>query len=297
MRIAVTTPTGNIGRVVAQKLHAKGGDLNLVVRSAGKVQHLADVGAKVFEGSLEDPALLARAVEGVQALFWLTPPNYAAQDFRAFQNEVADAVESVALANPELKIVNLSSIGAHLRVGAGPISGLYDVEEKLNRATANVVHLRPTYFMENVFNSLQTIHQHDSIFSTMPADIAFEQIATRDIGSIAADILLDDAPADRDVIHIFGPETISFEGVASAVGELIGKSVRHLVIPPEQAKQGIMTMGVSENMADLLIEMESAMSAGKIVAPEGSYIWEGSTTFKDFLTETFLPAYQQISES
>ncbi len=90
MKIAVSTPTGNIGRALTGHLLDAGAEVVLLVRNADKVKDFAERGAKVQVGNLEDADFVARATKGVDVLFWLTPPNMATDDFRGQQNQLGD---------------------------------------------------------------------------------------------------------------------------------------------------------------------------------------------------------------
>ena len=294
MKITVTTPTGNIGRVLTEKLLASDAELTLIARSAEKVAGFAQRGARVIQGSLADAGLVQQATENADALFWLTPLDYAAEDFRAYQNSLGDVAAEAARTRPDMHVVHLSSTGAHLAEGTGPIKGLHDIEQKLNAATQRVTHLRPTYFMENVLPSLPTIAADGAIFSTIPPEARLQQIATRDIAAPAAEALLGDAPASPRVVHILGPEEISFAQVASTVSEAIGKPVAHVVIEAHQLRSAILGMGISADVAEQLLELEDAITKG-LAPPDGSTVRTTGTTFAAFAREVVAPAYRQAA--
>ena len=154
----VTGATGNTGRVVAETLLAKGKRVRVIGRSAKNLQSLVEKGAEAFVGSVTDSSAMLRAFQGAQAVYVMIPPSYTAQDFRAYQNEVGSAYSSAVRLAGVPFVVNLSSVGAQLSQGAGPISGLYDVEQQLSQLDGvNVVHLRAAYFMENFFIGLDLI--------------------------------------------------------------------------------------------------------------------------------------------
>ena len=88
MTILINTPNGNIGRPLAEALLAAGESLVVIQRDPSKVADLAARGARVVAGSIDDPATLERAFEGVHAAFWLTPPAYR-PDFGAWTSGTA----------------------------------------------------------------------------------------------------------------------------------------------------------------------------------------------------------------
>ena len=69
MSIVINTPTSNIGRALAARLLDAGEIVTVLSRDKRKVDDLAKRGARVVEGSFEEPALLAKALEGAEALF------------------------------------------------------------------------------------------------------------------------------------------------------------------------------------------------------------------------------------
>ena len=121
----VTGATGNTGRLIAETLLAKGKKVRVMGRNAERLQSLVEKGAEAFVGSVTDGSAMMRAFQGAQAVYVLVPPDYATENFRAYQNEVGKAASSTIRQAGVPFVVNLSSVGAHLSQGAGPISGLY----------------------------------------------------------------------------------------------------------------------------------------------------------------------------
>src|SRR6266436_238756 len=81
------------------------------------------------------------------------------------------------------RVVNLSSIGAHLSGGTGPIAGLYDVEHTLNTLEGIAIkHLRAGIFYINFFFDMAIIRsmgimgnnygEKTKLIMTHPRDIA-----------------------------------------------------------------------------------------------------------------------------
>ena len=158
----VTGATGNTGRVIAETLLAKGKKVRAIGRNAEHLQSVVDKGAEAFVGSVTDSSAMLAAFQGAQAVYVMIPPNYTVENFRAYQNEVGEAYASAIRQAGIPYVINLSSVGAHLSEGAGPISGLYDVEQQFHRIEGvNVVHLRAGFFMENLFFSLDLIRNQN----------------------------------------------------------------------------------------------------------------------------------------
>jgi uncharacterized protein YbjT (DUF2867 family) len=295
MKIVVTTPTGKIGGNLANILLDRGAAVTLIARNPAKVNALASRGARVLAGEHDNLDVLENAVQGADALFWVTPPNQSSHDPLGVARHFADEAAKVIQKHPDLNVVQLSSIGAHLPDGTGPIAGLHATEERFRAVGKNITALRPNFFMENVLNSLPTILHDGTIYSSSSGDVTAPQIATRDIAEIAAEYLLSPR-SGHHVIDLVGPEDITFDRSAEILSRTINKPVRIVTIPGEALKQGLKQAGISPEMAELYIEMEEALSAGLAHQFHGDEKRTGKTTYNQFAVEVFAPAMQNASK-
>ena len=294
MKIVVTTPTGQIGNKLANILLDRKADVTLIARHPEKVKDLASRGAKVVAGEHGDPAVVEQALRNADALFWLTPSEMTSRDPLGEARRMAEAGASVIRKHPDLHVVHLSSAGAFLPSGTGPIVGHHDTEEKFRAAGKNIVSLRPNEFMENVFFSLPTIIGQDSIYTSLPGSVKAPLIATRDIAEVAAEFLL--KPIDgHHVIDIVGPQEISLDEWASIAGQAIGKPIRVVTVPGDNLKAAMSQSGMSPEMAALLVEMEEAYP--KIQQFKGEQRRTGKITFAQFAREVFAPGYKRAVQS
>lgn len=294
MKVAVNTPTGNIGRQLIGHLLDAGAEVVLLTRSPEKLQSFAVRGATIRTGNLEDADFVVRATKGVDVLFWLTPPNMGAPDFRAYQNKLGDIAVRAVTENRIRRVVNLSSIGAHLSSGTGPIAGLHDVEKKLDRTGAHVTHIRAGFFMENLFMAASTIAKDGAVYMPVRGSAKLAMIATRDIAKAAADRILEGDWTGRTVIEIVGPADVTFDSTAATLGEALGKQVRHVTITLEQMRQAFTGMGVPERIADLYLEMYAAFDKGKVVPEFPEKAKTGTTSLSAFAEEVYRTGLQAM---
>lgn len=295
MKIVVTTPTGHIGSRLTNILLDRGAEITLIARHPEKVSNFKTRGARVVAGEHDDPKVLEQTIQGADALFWLTPPNQASHDPLGVARHFADVGARVIKKYPELHVVQLSSGGAHLASGTGPIVGLHYTEERFRTVGRNVVSLRPNLFMENILSSIPTIQADGAIYSMVPGSITAPQVATQDIAEVAADQLL----ALRDghhIVDVVGPRDISFDEVSEILGETLGKSVRVVTVPPPALKQGMIQAGISPEMADLFVQMEEALEHGLSHQFHGEKKAVGKVTYEQFAEEVFLPVYREATK-
>ena len=288
--------SGNTGHVVAKTLLSRGGKVRAFGRNATHLQALATEGAEIFTGDVTDAETLAKAFEGAKSAYVMIPPNAATDDYRGFQDRVSDAIASAARKAGVQNIVSLSSIGADKANGTGPVVGLHNLEQKLNQITgANLLHLRAGYFMENTLPQVGAIRMMGSAAGPLRPDLKLGMIATGDIGTIAARALLGLAFRGRQTQEILGQRDLDYTEAAAIIGKAIGKpDLSYIQAPDSQIKAAMVQMGMSENLAGLILEMAGALNSGHMRALETRNTSNSTpTSFEKFVNETFLPAYLQ----
>jgi uncharacterized protein YbjT (DUF2867 family) len=292
MRIAITTPTGNIGRELTKRLLDKGGhELILLARSPDKLKKEQARGAKVVQADLGDAASVTKATQGADALFFLCPPSFTVPNYRAYYVELARNGAAVVKANRIKHTVLLSSVGAHLAQGTGPILGLHDAEKIFAQATKGLTILRPAWFMENYFWDLDSIKNMNSIFMALSGDVTVPMIATADIADRAARLITGPAPSRPTIVPLHGPKDYSLDECARIISRVIGREVKHVQVPPAKAKEAMIGMGASENVADTMLEMYAGFQAGKITDEvKRSAETTTPTTFETFVKNVLVPA-------
>lgn len=297
MKIAITTPTGNIGSwLVENLLHAGDHELRLLARDPAKVRKFTERGARVLKGDLNDPEYVTQATRGVDLLFWLTPPKFDAEDFRAYQRKLGDIAAAAVRANRIPRVVNLSSIGAQHAAGNGPIAGLHDIEQQLNAAvrevSGSICHLRPAAFYENFYMALGSIRSDGAVYLPVPGDAKLAMIATRDVADAAAGVIADPSWRGVQIRELYAGEH-SHDEAARIIGEALGKPVKHVMVPPEVAQQALRQFGASEDTARTFVEMYQAIPKG-LLRPEFSREQAviTPTTLDQFARAALAPALQ-----
>ncbi|MBC8137573.1 MAG: NmrA family NAD(P)-binding protein [Fibrella sp.] len=288
--IFITTPTGNIGSKIVGELVGRGETVHVLARNPDKLPRTIRDSVTVHVGDLLDESFVVKATEGVTALFWLTPPMWAAPDVRAVYQQSAHTVQVAVNANKIPYVVNLSSTGAD-KDGYGPISLVRVVEDALNATDANVVHLRPGFFFENFAAQIDPIKNAGAIFMPMPPESRMPMVATADIARIAAELLAARNFAGKTYRGVHGPADLSFTEVASAIGAAIGKEVRYVQTTSDQARETFLQMGASPDFAGLYVEMFAALSRptpsnAEPRTPETTT----PTTLSDWAEKTLKPA-------
>jgi uncharacterized protein YbjT (DUF2867 family) len=292
----ITGATGNTGGVVARTLLAQGQKVRVVGRHVEGLQSLLNQGAEPAVCDLTDTDALTRTFTGAQAVYAMVPPSPASLDFRAFQESVTGSV-ATALANSGVKYaVALSSFGADKPDKTGPIVGLHSFEEKLNRiAGLNVLHLRAGYFMENTLAQIAVIKMAGVCGGPLLPDLKVAMIATRDIGTYAAERLSLLDFTDKQTRELLGQRELSMSEASAIIGNAIGEpDLRYVHFPDAQVRPALLHAGMSANVADLILEMSAALNSGHVrPLEERSATNTTPTSYEMFVEEVFVPAFKK----
>jgi len=288
--------TGNIGRKAADILIKRGEKVRLVARSADRLRPFVGKHAQAFSGDALDTEFLANAFKGSDAVFVLLPPNPHAEKFLTY----ADAVgESIARALQIVKVkhvVNISSLGAELSDGTGPIVGLHNQEERLNRIPGlNVLHMRCAFFMENLLMNIDLIKSRNVIGSALRGDIKLPMIATKDIAAAVADRLVKRDFTGSVVEVLLGERDLTMIEAAAIIGKKINKpGLPYVMFPYDEAEKGLISAGLSPDMSRTYSEMNKAFNEGRILSTVKRTAQNTtSTSLEQFCDEVLAPMYTQ----
>jgi uncharacterized protein YbjT (DUF2867 family) len=291
----VTGATGHTGNVVAKALLNRGEKVRVVGRNADRLKALAAEGAEPFAADLTDTASVTKAFAGAKAVYVMMPPNLASPDFRAFQNRVTDAITAAVQSAGVTHAVTLSSIGADKPDKTGPVVGLHYLEQQLNGIDRlNVLHLRAGYFMENTLAQIGIVRMTGMAVGPLRLDLKLPMIATRDIGEAAASALLSLDFRQKQTRELLGQRDISMTEVAQIIGRAVGKpDLRYTQAPDAQVRAALVQLGMSSNMADLILEMSAALNLGYMRALEPRSVQNTTpTSYEMFVREEFVPLYE-----
>jgi uncharacterized protein YbjT (DUF2867 family) len=282
--------TGNTGSIIANSLLAAGKKVRVVGRDVGRLQRFVDKGAEAFMATMSDAAALSKAFSSARAAYLLLPPAKSREDQERDSDAIAHAVTKSGLRYA----VHLSSYGAQVPEGTGPVAGLHSSEQKLNAISGlNVLHLRAAYFMENNLAAIGMIHQMGLVGNALLPDLKIPMAATRDVGDYAAQRLLHLDFSGKQTRELLGERDLSMTEATAVIARGIGKpDLRYQQFPYEQVQQVLTQLGVPPKGAAMYIEMYKAINAGVLVPLEPrSRDNTTPTSFERFVQDVFVAAY------
>src|ERR1700732_1073923 len=282
--------SGNTGSIIANSLLSEGRKVRVMGRDVGRLQRFVRKGAEAFTANVSDAAALTKALSGARVAYLMLPPAKSREDQERDSDAIAKAVKESGLRYA----VHLSSYGAQVAEGTGPVTGLHSSEQKLNAINGlNVLHLRAAYFMENNLAALDMIHGMGLFGHVLLPDLKLPMIATRDVGDYGARRLLDLDFSGKQTRELLGERDLSMAEVTAVIGRGIGKpDLRYEQFPFDQVQQMLTQMGIPPKTAAVYIEMYKAINAGVVAAQEPRSPENSTpTSFEEFVQDVFAAAY------
>lgn len=274
--------TGNTGSSVVETLLSKNQPVRVIVRSAEKGAGWKAKGADVAVASLDDVPALTKAFEGANGVYVLVPPNYGAEawlaDQRARMDRAAEAVQKSGVEH----VVLLSSAGGHLHGGTGPIRAASYGEQALGCIAKRLTILRPSYFMDNWAPVIGAAKAQGVLPTFIAPQAKIPMISTKDIGRMGAERLMTGGYG-KQIVEMAGPEEYSPDQAASALSQILGKTVTAQHAPLSAVVPTFISFGFSDEAAKLFEEMYSAFSKGTIGYEHPAKLVRGTVTLEDAL--------------
>ncbi|MFI6978377.1 NAD(P)H-binding protein [Embleya sp. NPDC050154] len=256
MQIAVTTPTGNVGRHVVATLLRAGIRPRVLLREPDRLA--PDIREEVDAVRVDqyDADAVVAATKAVDALFWVDPTT-GGEDPLADYARATESVVRAVTANRIGRVVFQSSVGAEKRHGAGEIDGLAHTETALDDTGVDVTHLRCGYFFTNLELQLDALRA-GLLQVILPLDRPMAWVAPRDIAEVAATRLLSPDWSGRHVQAVHGPTDLTWRQVAEILTAATGRRIDVERVTDDAMRDLLHRAG----MTDALVEAVLGMSTG-----------------------------------
>jgi uncharacterized protein YbjT (DUF2867 family) len=253
--ILVTGATGLNGSELVRRLSAKGIPSRALVRNPAKAQPLASLpNVEVVEGDMARPDSLTDALRGVERAMLISSSD---QTMVEVQSSFIDAARRAGVQH----IVKLSGIIPELDSPFRFARMHAEIEKRLEASGVAYTHLRAGEFMPSYFRQVPSIVAR----GVMALPMADARIASVDIGDIAevAIAVLTTSGHEGKTYPLTGPESLTMADVAAKLSAAIGKPVRYVDVPAEDARQARLAAGMPPYLAEGLDELFAERRKGK----------------------------------
>lgn len=290
--IVVTTPTGAIGHQVLEHLLGSNEKIRVIVRDPARIPAATRERIEIVVGSHGDPAIVQQAFKGADTVFWVAPPDFQTSSVDAtyidFTRPACDAIRSQGVR----RVVAVSALGqgTELARNAGLVTASLAMDDLIAGTGVHFRALLLPGFMDNMLRQIAPIKNQGMFYSTISGDRKLPTCATRDIATVAAQLLLDPTWTGQGTVAVLGPEDLSHNEMAQILSEVLGKPIRYQQVPLDTYRAQLLEHGASEAMAQGMAEMMAAKDAGLDNAEPRTPESTTPTTFRQWCEEVLKPA-------
>ena len=242
---------GATGNHVARQLLARGLSVRAFVRQADeRAEELRQLGAEIAVGDIRDYEAVQAALDGVQRAYFTYP----------LADGLLLATATFAAAGKQTylqSVVNMSQITARPDHASPAARQHWLAARVLDWSGIGVTHLRPPFFLENLFNVAAPTVATDGNIYLPYGQGRHAPIGGEDIARVAVGILTDPAAHLGKTYVPTGPASLSMVEQASVFSRVLGRPVEYVDIPLERWRQILSDVDV---MTPWLIEHLSCVA-------------------------------------
>jgi NAD(P)H dehydrogenase (quinone) len=266
---AIVGAAGKVGYSTSLMLREAGVSVRAIVRGPTTASRLSAIGCEVSVADLQDPVSLGRALATAHAVQVICPPDPHAEDAVGdMRRSIESVAEALKQARPHL-VLAISDYGAHVGDGVGMPSMFHAFEEHLRQLEMRKVFVRSAEHMEG-WAGVAPVAMGMGILPSLhhPVEKAFPTVSARDVGVMAAELLLvESGGIGEKIVHVEGPRRYSACDVAAAFSQLLGREVTAQALPRSQWLESLGRV-VSPSTANLLTALYDAHNKGGLVDVE-----------------------------
>ena len=232
--VLVAGATGKQGGAVARSLLDRGFRVRGLTRNPQKpeAQALAEQGAEVVQGDMEDRSDMDRVLEGAYGVFsvqnfWETGYNGEVQQGKT----VADAAKAAGVEH-----FVYSSVGsAHRQTGIPHFESKWEVEEHVRQLGLPYTILRPVFFMQN-WEWTREMILGGTLAQPLDPDKPFQQVAVEDVGAFAT--IAFERPDEWIGLEVdLAGDEQTMPEIAETFGRVAGKEIGYYQVPWDQFEE------------------------------------------------------------
>jgi NAD(P)H dehydrogenase (quinone) len=263
MSIVVTATSGHLGHLVVTDLLNRGVAATDVVagaRSLGAIADLAEAGVRTAVLDYDDPSTVEAALTTGDTLVLISGNDLPNRD-----RQHADVIDAAKRAGAAHLIY---TSGLRATESPSPIAASHAVTEAAVRNSGlPYTLLRNGWYTENYQRSLPAVRTSGVLLSSV-GDGRVASATRQDLAQAVAAVATTDGHLDK-TYELSGDVAWSYDDLASALGEVLGRDVVHTSVTPEQHVQALTDAGVPEPMAQMAVGVDAGIRAGAFAFTNG----------------------------
>ncbi|WP_328834394.1 SDR family oxidoreductase [Streptomyces sp. NBC_00252] len=279
--IVVTGANGQLGKGVVDQLLTRvpAERIAVSVRDPEGAKELAERGVRVRRGDFDDPATLADAFEGADQILLVSAASTGDTALRQHRAAIAAARDSGAR-----RVLYTSHMGANPASPFAPMPDHAETEAVLGVAGVPFTSLRNGFYAATTVMLLGSALQTGELVA--PEDGPVSWTAHADLAEAAAIVLAEEGRFDGVTPPLTGAEALDLADVAALASSVSGRTVKRVTVSDEEYRAGLVSHGVPEGQAELLVGLFRASRQGEFaeVGPLlGELIGRAPTSLREVL--------------
>jgi uncharacterized protein YbjT (DUF2867 family) len=291
--IVITTPAGDIGAQVLDRILDSGEAARVIARDPSRLPARVRARAEVVPGSHGDAGAITKALAGAGRLFWLVPPppfsypGSAEQYYLDFTRPACEAIRGLGVG-----VVGITTLGHGYQGKAGMLSAALTMDKLIEGTGAAYRALAMPFFMENLLRQVQAIREQGMFSMANAAGRPLPTVATRDVAAAAAALLLDPSWNGQARVPVTGPDNLTPDDMAEVISGTLGRTVRYRQVPVADHQATLLQRGASEAMAQDMADMAQAQNNGIYDAEPLDPDSAAATSFRQWCHDILKPAVE-----
>jgi uncharacterized protein YbjT (DUF2867 family) len=222
--VLVTGATGSTGSALLELLVSRGVGVRAMVRREGDATRIAAMGVETVVANFDDEAASAKALQGVDRVYLVTPSSEWAEDQQRRFVELAAATGVQ-------QVVKLSQLGADESSPVRFLRWHAAVERRIRELGVGYTFLRPNLFFQGLLAFAGTIAAEGRFFAPI-GDARVSAVDVRDIAGVAA-AALTEPRHEGQTYTITRPAAITHSAIAEALSAATGREIEFVDVAPE----------------------------------------------------------------
>jgi uncharacterized protein YbjT (DUF2867 family) len=295
--IVITSPTSKIGGRVLERLLAGEETVRVVARDPGRLAPEVRERVEVVRGSHSEADVVDTAFAGADAVFWLVPADPQAPDPEsAYCGFAAAGIEAFARHGVR-HVVGVSALGRGTAVAgrAGHVTGTLAMDDLIAKSGVHYRALANASFMDNTLRAIASIKSSGLIGDMFAPGRRAPAVATRDIGDVAAELLLDRGWIGVEEVPLLGPQDLAPDEMAAIIAQELGTPVTYRQISGDTLKAalaGRFSDGMAQAMVEMFLAKDAGLDSGVRRTPQDAV--RTPTTFRTWCREILKPAFDAV---
>jgi uncharacterized protein YbjT (DUF2867 family) len=288
--IVITTPTGQIGQQVLDRVLDSGETTRVIARDPSRLPAHVHARAEVVRGSHGDADVITKALVGADRLFWLVPPpgfRHAGGSERYYLDFTRPACQ--AIASQGVRVVGISTLGHGYQGKAGLLSAALAMDTLIEGTGVAYRTLALPFFMENLLHQVQAINEQGTFSMANAADRSLPVIATGDVATAAAALLLDTSWSGQASVPLTSPDNLTPDDMAEVISDTLGRTIRYRQVALADYQAALLRRGASPAMARDFADMTEAQNDGIYDAEPRDRDSATATSFRQWCHDILKP--------